>query len=53
MYCYILALQYIVGIIPRQSSTTGVQYAVSTKAAEAKEPHRYDATRDEPAVSNM
>ena len=53
MYYYILAFQHIVEIIPHQSSATGVQYAVSTKAAEAKEPHRYDATRDEPAVSNM
>ena len=53
MYCYILALQHIVGIIPHQSSATGVQYAVSTKAAEAKYPHRYDEIRDEPAVNNM
>ena len=53
MYCYILALQHIVGIIPHQSLATGVQYAVSTKAAEANEPHRYDEIRDEPGVSNM
>ena len=26
---------------------------MSTKAAEAKEPHRYDEIRDEPGVSNQ
>jgi len=29
-----------------------VQYAVSTKAAEANDPHRYDEIKDEPGVSN-
>ena len=50
-YSLLLYLQHIVASVPHQSSATGVQYAVSAKAAEAKDPHRYDEIRDEPRVS--
>jgi len=49
--CCYFALQHITASIPHQTSNSGVQYAVSTKAAEAKDPHRYDEIKDEPGVS--
>ena len=48
----LLVLQHIVTSVPHQTAATGAQYAVSTKAADAKDPHRYSEIRDEQVVSH-
>ena len=47
----LLVLQHIVTSVPHQTAATGAQYAVSTKAADAKDPHCYNELRDELGVS--
>ena len=48
----LLVLQHIVTSVPHQTAATGAQYAVSTKAADAKGLHRYDEIKDDPGVSH-
>ena len=48
----LLVLQQIVTSVPHQTTATGAQYAVSTKAADAKDPHCYDEIKDDPGVSH-
>ena len=49
---HLLVLQNVVTSVLHQTAANGAQYAVSTKAADAKDSHSHDEIRNDPGVSH-